>query len=312
DAVLFNNLSLAFDYFDISREGLIMNSPIPAVLGTQSFMDNIGITAYSGFDLSVRYTYKQGNNLSFSVGVNVGHYSSEVVESNELDYPFPWIGSEGRPSDAIYGLEAEGLLTEADIEGGPNQLFGPVSPGNIKYKDLNGDDAVQDFIDEKMIGHNRPRYNYGIDLKVKYQNFNLYVLGYGLSDYDITIRNNPYFFTYGNNKYSAYVQANRWTMDNPDVNAAHPRLTSGSNNNDDRNSSYWLINGGFFKIKNVELSYTFNESVIPKISMLKVFLRGTNLLTFSAIEDLDPENLDFGISTYPSMRTFTTGLSITF
>ncbi len=171
---------------------------------------------------------------------------------------------------------------------------------------------MQGFIDEEMIGHSRPRYNYGIDLNVKYQNFSLYILGYGLGNYDINIRNTPYFYASGNNKYSAYVQENRWTMDNPDAEAAHPRLTTGTSSNDDRNSSYWLIDGGFFKIKNVELSYTFKKAAIPKLSMMKLFLRGTNLLTFSAIQDLDPENLSFGISSYPSMRTFSTGLSISF
>jgi len=312
DAVLFNSLTFGMNYFNINQDGNIMNAPIPAVLGTQSYMDNIGITAYSGFDLSVRYTYKKSDNLYFSIGVNGGHYISEVIESNELDYPFPWIGTEGRPSDAIYGLQALGLLTEADIDGETTQLFGSVLPGNIKYDDVNDDGVVQDFIDEEMIGHSRPRYNYGIDLNVKYKNFSLYILGYGLANFDINIRNNPYFYASGNNKYSKYVQENRWTMDNPDVDASHPRLTTGTSSNDDRNSSYWLIDGGFFKIKNVELSYSFSEEAIPNVSMMKIFLRGTNLLTFSDIEDIDPENLGFGISSYPSMRTFSTGLSISF
>jgi TonB-linked SusC/RagA family outer membrane protein len=311
DAVLLNSLFLSVDYYDILREGLIMNSPVPTILGTDTYMENIGVNNYSGIDMSVNYTYQQSDKISISIGLRGGYATSEVISSNEVEYPFPWIGTVGNPTDAIYGLVADGLLTEADLEG-TNQLFGPVSEGNIKYLDLNEDDVVQEFIDEKLIGNSRPRYNYGLDVHIIYRNFSLYVLGYGLADYDVNIRNNNYFYGYGNNKYSAYLMENRWVPESPDAGARHPRLTTGTNNNDNRNSTYWLVDGSFFKIKNVEFAYLFDNLPVNQVKGFKLFLRGTNLITFSNLKDLDPENIGFGVNTYPSMRTFTTGLSLSF
>ena len=311
DLKLFNSLFIAADYYNIEREGIILNAPVPSIIGTSSYMDNIGANNYSGFDLSVDYTYATANEFSLSFGLRAGYAVSEVIASNEVEYPYPWIGSVGNPTDAIYGLVADGLLSEADLEQ-TNQMFGTVMAGNIRYTDLNEDGAVQSFIDEKLIGHSRPRYNYGITVNVRYKKAGIYILGYGLADYDINVRNNPYFYAYENRKYSAHVAENRWTLDNPDPEARHPRLTTGTSNNDDRNSSYWLIDGSFFMIKNIELSYRFDGRENGNIPGVMLFLRGTNLFTVSGLRELDPGNTDLGISTYPSMRTFTTGFSLSF
>ena len=166
-----------------------------------------------------------------------------------------------------------------------------------------------------MIGHTNPRFTYGLNFSLRYKGIQLYVLGYGMSRRDVNVQNNPYYHSYGNDKYSKYILDNAWTEGfNEDPNALHPRLTTGNLRNDNLTSTYWLRNAAFFKIKNVELSYNLPEVVTNSlnISRIRLFVRGTNLLTFSEIEELDPENLNLGVTTYPYARTFTGGISVNF
>lgn len=315
DAVLMKDrIELGLNLYDILREGIIMRSPVPLINGSRNFFENIGAERYNGVDLSLIYKSVHNKSFKFSLGFNVGYNISEVIASNNVEYPFEWMKREGKPVDAFFGLVSKGLLSNEVHLSDPLQTFGAVNAGNISYKDLNNDGLVQSAIDEKMIGHTTPRYNYGIQVNLHYKNLGLYILGYGLADYDLNIRNNSYFYAYGNNKYSDFVMQNRWTAENPDPSARHPRLTSGSNSNDNRNSTYWLIDGSFYTIKNMELSYTFPAMVTERygINNLLLFLRANNLLTFSKVKDLYPGNINFGVSTYPLMRTISTGLSVSF
>lgn len=299
-----DRLYLGIDYYRILMEGIVLSAPVPAVVGTGSYYENIGIERYWGYDLSVKYNGSIRDDLIYTLGMQAGCNESEVVVSNDIDYPFEWMGREGYPTDAIFGLLSGGLLTEDDLSGNYTQTFGEALPGNIKYRDLNGDGVIQSEVDEKMIGQSRPRYNFAVSLDLRYRDFSFHILGYGQEGYDINIRNNPYYYAYGRHKYSDYVMKNHWVQDDPDPGASHPRLTTGNSSNDNRNSTYWLIDGGFFSIKNVEVKYEFTR--------LSVFIRANNLFTFSGIRDLDPVNLDFGVSTYPSMRTLTIGMKTIF
>jgi len=314
DAVLIKDrIELGLNFFDILRDGIIMSSPIPLINGSSNYFENIGSERYNGIDLSFVYKNVQNKSFKYSFGFNAGYNISEVLASNNVEYPYEWMKREGKPVDAFFGLVSEGLLSEEVLLNGPLQTFGTVNDGNISYCDLNEDDLVQSSIDEKMIGHTTPRYNFGIQVNLHYRNFDLYILGYGLADYDVNIRNNSYFYAYGNNKYSDFVMQNRWTTEHPDPSARHPRLSSGSNSNDNRNSSYWLMDGSFFTIKNMELSYKFPSTTEKHgVNNLLLFVRANNLLTFSKVKDIDPGNINFGVSTYPSMRTISTGLSVSF
>ncbi|MCF8379000.1 MAG: SusC/RagA family TonB-linked outer membrane protein [Bacteroidales bacterium] len=315
DAILFSGrLSIGMDYYEIQREGMIMLSPIPSILGTRNYWDNIGAEQHRGFDLSLAFRNLSTETFSYSVGLNAGYNISEVLASNEVDFPYEWMKRVGNPADAIYGLVAEGLLSENDLNNEPIQTFGEVKQGNIKYKDLNDDGLVMSAIDEKMIGHYDPRISYSIHFNLSYKNFGLFILGYGLADYDVNIRNNPYYYAYGNNKYSEFVLNNSWSPENPNSEARHPRLTAGTNSNDNRNSSYWLVDGGFFSIQKLEFSYKIPETFLVKndLADLTFFIRGKNLYSISKEKELDPANRNFGVLTYPSMRTFVLGLSLSF
>jgi TonB-dependent starch-binding outer membrane protein SusC len=316
DGVFFKNkLILQLDYYNNRTKGIVMGAMVPGVMGMTSYYDNIGENKYQGVDGYISYSDKIGD-FSYSFGANAGFNTSEIIADNLPEYEYEWLNHVGNPVDAIYSFNALGLFKdEDDIANSPEQTYGAVLPGNIKYEDLNGDGKVTSNYDKKMIGHTDPRFTYGVNLNIGYKRVQLYILGYGMSHRDVDVQSNVYYHMFGNNKYSKYIQENAWTKGyNEDPNALHPRLTTGNVRNDNLTSTYWLRNTAFFKIKNVELSYMLPEVVTNqlKISNIKLFVRGTNLLTFSEINELDPENLSLGVTKYPSARTFTGGLAINF
>lgn len=315
DGVFLNKkLSVQLDYYFMNKKGLVQSAMVPSIVGLTNYYDNVGENNYYGVDGYISYSDKIGG-ISYQVGINGGFNDSEVVANNQPDQDYEWLNRTGRPVDAIFGFSAAGLFkNQADIESSPEQTYGAVLPGNIKYNDLNNDGVVTSNYDQEMIGHTNPRFTYGIDVTLKYKGFQLYVLGYGMSKRDVNVQANKYYHIYGNDKYSEYIKDNAWTTDNPNENALHPRLTTGSVRNDNLNSTYWLRNVAFFKIKNVELSYMLSKEITEKLklSSTRFFVRGTNLLTFSEIKDLDPENLNLGVSTYPMTRTFTGGVTVNF
>ncbi len=316
DGIFLNNrLTLQFDYYSMRISGIVMGAVVPGIMGMTGFYDNVGENQYKGVDGSVSFTDNIGA-FSYTIGVNGGFNTSEVIADNLPEYEYEWLNHVGNPTDAIYSFTALGLFADsADIADSPEQTYGAVQPGNIKYDDLNDDGKVTSNNDKEMIGHTNPRFTYGLNLRLRFKGIQLYVLGYGMSKRDVDVQGNRYYHSYGNDKYSTYIMDNAWTLGaNEDPNAMHPRLTTGSVRNDNLTSTYWLRNAAFFKIKNVELSYDLPESLIDKlnISNIRLFVRGTNLHTLSEIKDLDPENMNLGVSTYPSARTFTGGLSVNF
>lgn len=310
-----NRLNLQLDYYVMSTTGIVQGAMVPGIIGLTNYYDNIGENKYNGMDGYISFSDKIGD-FHYSLGANAGFNTSEVIADNLPAYKYDWLNHVGNPTDAIYSFTALGLFKdEDDITNSPEQTYGAVSPGNIKYKDINDDGKVTSNYDKEMIGHTDPRFTYGVNLSLGFKGVQLYVLGYGMSQRDVDVQGNGYYHRYGNDKYSAYIQENAWTLgNNEDPNALHPRLTTESVRNDNLTSTYWLRNAAFFKIKNVELSYELPDGVTDqlKISNIKFFIRGTNLLTFSEIKDLDPENLNLGVTTYPSAKTFTGGIAINF
>ncbi len=310
-----NRLTIQLDYYTKRTKGIVMGAMVPGIMGMTSYYDNIGENQYQGVDLNINFADKMGD-FRYSFGANAGFNTSEIIADNLPEYEYAWLNHVGNPVDAIYSFSALGLFKdEDDIANSPEQTYGAVLPGNIKYEDLNGDGKITSNYDRKMIGHTDPRFTYGLNMNVGYKGIQLFILGYGMSRRDVDVQSNPYYHMSGNNKYSKYILDNAWTLgNNEDQNALHPRLTTGSVRNDNLISTYWLRNAAFFRIKNAELSYMLPESVTDqlKLSNIKLFVRGTNLLTFSEINELDPENLNLGVTHYPSTRTFTGGLAINF
>lgn len=164
-----------------------------------------------------------------------------------------------------------------------------------------------DETDRKVIGNTFPRTFLGIDLNLKYKGWGLYVLGTAQLGMD-KLLNNRYYWGHDEGKYSVKMLDRYHPEYNP--NGTMPRLTTTGGENNYRDSDFWMENAGFFRLKNVELSYTFTN--IPAIQKLKLYARGTNLLTVSKIKDLDPEVMGAGLTNFPVLMSVVGGFSLTF
>lgn len=315
DALMFEkSLWLTFGYFNNLNDDLIATGAdeVPGVTGHNAALPWRNCQAYrlSGVEGELNYTMRFGD-FRMSVGGNFTYGISNVVEDPEPNYPtdgtYDGIIILDKPADAIFGYEVIGeFQDETDIENSPVQTFGAVFPGDLKYDDRNMDGII-DSRDRTVIGNNSPRIQYGITLDFYHKGFNLNILGMGYGAYERQL-NNSYYQVFGTRKYSDIVITGL-----PNGNP-HPKLSIRDLDNNFVSSDYWTISGSYFKLRSVELGYTFPLEMTRKIkiSKCKVFTRGFNLFTISKIKKLDPESINAGINNYPLMTSVSAGLTVSF
>lgn len=254
------------------------------------------------------YYARRFRDFSLRIGGNFCYGYSEVTKDADIQWPddLKSLAKTRRDGD-VKGYHVIGLFEDQnDINSSPVQTFGKVYPGDFKYEDVNGDNVI-DERDRKVIANTRPEIQYGIDIHLQYKGVNLDILGYGIAGFERMLTT-KYYQIYGDRKYSDVLKTGL-----PNGNQ-HPAVRANESVNNFVNSDWWVVNGGYFKIRNVELGYTLPHNLSKKIGLniLKFFVRGTNLLTISKIDDLDPESLDAGVGNFPLATTITGGLSFSF
>lgn len=305
-----NRLKLEVNYFNELRDNIIgSNSAQQAnVIGDFVSFANIGKVRNYGIDANMQWGDRNGD-FSYQVGANLTWSKNKLLKWDEPQYPDAYTRVIGKPTDAMIGYQSLGLFGKNVPLQGANQLLGRFQEGDIAYADLNGDGMV-DSRDKKMLGNSHPRTSLGIDVNLQYKNWGLYLLGTAEFGLDVW-KNNSYYWNKGEEKYSKVVAERYHPINNPS--GTYPRLTTTQGENNFVNSSFWMENGSFFRLKNVELSYTIvcekENSIVKKI---KLFGRGTNIFVLSKEKDLDPEMMNAGLTNYPVYTTLTGGLTVTF
>lgn len=266
---------------------------------------NYGQEVYKGVEFGLNLNKSVGN-WSFFLGANMLYVTSERTKVDEVwdnDYQY----RKGHPADATFGLEALGLFRDqADIDNSPLQAFGVVKPGDIKYKDQNGDGIV-DTNDEVFVRRWQSPFSGGLQLKVSYKNLSLYVLGEGRSGME-SFMEGDYYWVDGNNKYSALVR-NSWTESTQNT-ASYPRLSSQTNNNNHRRSTYWLYNNDYFSIQKIQLTYKMPEKISKALMMknMDVFVDASDVYEFSKNRKIRETR----VNGEPYYRTFSIGVKASF
>lgn len=301
------------NYFREVRNGTMSQHSVAysGLIGGYLPWINLGKVLNQGVDASLSWSDADAQgHFRYTVGVNFTYSKNRVETANELRNIEEYRKSVGRPTSAIFGQVTEGLFgRDVALEGHPAQMFGPYGVGDIAYRDLNGDQVVDDR-DQTMLGQSFPLTVWGVNIDLRYKGFGLYVLGTAETGVQKLLTNN-YYWNKGEDAYSVTARDRYHPTNNPD--GKYPRLTTTAGTNSYRNSDFWLEDAGFFRLKNVELSYTLtNRKPTGFCKQCKFFVRGTNLFVLSKIKDLDPECLDAGLTNYPVYRTFTGGVSITF
>ncbi|WP_316828522.1 TonB-dependent receptor [Pedobacter miscanthi] len=320
DYSLFHDkFSGAVDYFRERREGIYMSRNfLPGFVGLENNPSaNVGEVKAHGFDGS--FTFKQKiNNIDLTLRGNATYSKNEIIERDEENTIYAYKLQEGHRVDQARGLIDLGLFKDYDdIRNSPRQSFGDVMPGDIKYKDINGDGVIDDNDIVAIGATTRPNLTYGFGMSASWKglDINVHFQGIGKSTYFIN-GSSVYMFSLGQNWgniLSEVANSNRWTLGaNEDPNAAYPRLTYGPNANNYRSSTYWLRDGSYLRLKTLDIGYSLPKSLVNKahLNNVRFFFIGTNLFTFSKFKLWDPE---LGSSTgkvYPLSKTLSLGVSV--
>ena len=310
DAKFLNQkLALEVSYYNYIIDGALVqiNNVLPYTAGLQGARPtyNFNKTQYNGVTADLHFTNRVGE-FEYTIGANATTTLSKALKYDEPNYRSDYQKHTGKAADAIFGMVYEGkFATDAETTVIPQLFDATLKAGDLKYKDMNGDGFIDDN-DQAMIGHSSPRLFYALNVTLKYKNIELFILGNGRAFYDIALTNSYYWNGWGDNTYSNFVANN--------VGGAYPRLTYYKVNNNFLTSSYWLTKGDYFKIQNIELSYTIPAKWLQFMGSrgIKIYIRGANLLTLSKVKDVDPESINSGVTVYPLFKTFSGGVKFNF
>lgn len=315
-------LEVQADVFFEKRTNILMErSDIPTTMGLVAKpRANVGKASGNGFEVSLDYTHSFPNQL-WLIGRGTFTYATGRFDLyEEPNYSLdgtPWRAKTGQKIGQRWGYVAERLFVdEADIKNSPQQTFGEYLPGDIKYKDIN-DDGIVNNKDMVPIGYpeNAPEIIYGFGLSGGYKNFDLsfYFQGSARSSFWIDPRLIQPFNNGGQNALLQVVADSHWSEENRDLFAFWPRLSDYEVGNNIESSTWWMRNGAFIRLKNVEMGYTFPTKWTEKawISKMRLYVNGMNLLAFSKFKMWDPEMRGDGLG-YPIQRMFNAGIQIDF
>ncbi len=319
-----DKLSANVDYFEERRDGIYMKrNYLPDMVGLESTSSaNVGIVKTKGFDGRFDFKQKVGA-VDITVRGTITYSKNEILEKDEKNTIYPYQQEEGYRVDQNKGLIALGLFKDYDdIRNSPTQDYGTYQPGDIKYKDVNGDGVVNDQDIVAIGSTSRPNLIYGMGTTGRWKNLdvNVHFQGAGKSNFPIYGKC-VYAFSEGmwGNVMSGLVNSDRWiseeisgdpSTENP--NAKYPRLSYGGNDNNYRNSTYWLRDGSYLRLKTVDLGFTIPKRIVNKfhIDNARISLVGTNLITWSKFKLWDPEMGSPRGEKYPPSRSITFGLSV--
>ncbi|WP_430815306.1 TonB-dependent receptor [Carboxylicivirga sp. RSCT41] len=315
-------IGLTFDYYArITDDILVEQTDILPETGISNLpYKNVGKVNNSGIELALTHQKSFGD-FSYNVGFNMAYIKNEITDLGDGIDKLPpsgyWINQVGHAIGSFYMYEADGLYSTDDIANGDVVEFGgyDIEAGMVKLVDQDGDGEIT-ADDRTIVGSDVPDFTYGINIDLSYKGFTLSALGQGISGVKVYMDNeaSQAFF---NSSVPREWQLDNWTPDNQE--ARYPKLFKENDLRYQYNSiqsSYWLFNADYFRIKNITLGYDLPKSLVSSIGLekVRVFVSGDNMFTIRGdkrMEDFDPERSS-GRGAQLGMKTYTGGVSVTF
>ena len=335
DASLLNNqMDVVFDWYARTTSDMLAQIAMPRTMGTATIpYTNIGEMRNTGFDLGINYKNKIGN-FRYQVGASISHYKNEVIKLNDdpnatlfgFSTRLPPISAtkRGLPIAGFYGYIVDGVIKD-DAEAATAPKFGTYTrAGTFKFRDVNGDGVIT-AADRTILGNPHPDFTYGLNLNVGYKNWDLTVFGQGSQGNKIFnyVRYWTDFNTFQGNR-SKDILYNSWKKQG-DI-AKLPRLNSGDATSQ-QVSSYFIEDGSYMRIKNIQLTYTIPSSWLKRVGLTsgQIYIQGQNLFTITKYTGLDPDinlrtsgndnqDIHMGIDegAYPVAKSYLVGVRIGF
>lgn len=315
-SILDEHLSGSFDYFIEKRHDILTTrNTAPNFIAITMPVVNIGKVDNKGFELVLKWNHSIGD-FKYWINGNLSYAKNKIVYKDEIPHKYPWLYETGQSVGQPFGFIFDGFVTEADLESGklPDHKL-DLKPGDAKYKDLNGDNIIDDN-DQCPIGNPiYPQLTAGITAGFEYKGFDFSMLWAGSGKVSRFISAGLRVpFGGGNYGLLQYMIDDHWTPETAET-AKTPRFSGAANaNNYTRNSTLWLKDASYIRLKNVQIGYTFKGEWMKKIHLknMRIYASGENLLTFDHLKIADPEATDDKQFQYPLQMIFNIGLNLNF
>tara|TARA_R110001592_G_scaffold8105_2_gene44610 strand:+ start:154034 stop:157282 length:3249 start_codon:yes stop_codon:yes gene_type:complete len=306
---LWGKLDVSADYYVRRTKDILLALNIPQTIGLSAPFQNAGEVVNKGYELMVNYRNKVGE-LNYSIMLNYSDVRNEIIDMRGIENTGLTVNREGYPIGSFFGYVDQGLFQSQEEVDNHADQFGNIAPGDIKYKDADGDGMINDR-DLAVIGSPIPRHTFGARLNADYKgfDFSIFLQGVGKADGYLFGQGIMPFFLGGTVQEQ---HKDHWTPTNTD--AAYPRLAWNQTNNE-QNSSFWMRNAAYLRGQNIQLGYSFTEAALAPLNIqgLRIYLSGRNLFTVhNFYEGYDPEAPISNGGWYPQMATYTMGLNVNF
>lgn len=316
--LLDNSLNFTFDYFQNLTYDILIGLPVPTTFGGGNPIQNAGTVQNAGWEASVNYNFKTGK-VQHSLSGNLSDSRNKVIDTKGKEwingYDINTIIREGYAINSYYAYRSDGYFqNEAEVLAGPYLEGVTPKPGDIRYIDKDGDGVIKPDDDRFVLGNQFPRFGFGLNYSFNVKGFDFSMLWQGVGQRSVWLRGESVEAFHNNNEGPVFdYHIDRWTPNNPD--ASYPRLTVGTEStNNAAKSDFWIQNGAYARLKNLQIGYTIPTNLTKKIAIenVRVFVSGQNLLTLSKMGGgWDPETTgSTGGRIYPVAKVMSIGLSV--
>lgn len=310
EATLLNRIDISLDVFNQDRYDILAypNRTLPQFTGMNFPTLNVGKSNNKGFEAMIRFSSDKTREFQYFAQIDLFYAKNKIVYNSEATQLYDYLYRAGRAINQPFAYQALGFFKDAaDIASSAKQTFSSVVvPGDIKYKDQNGDGVInqQDLYPVGNTG--LPSLTTGVHLGLKYKGFDLDMMLQGVSGRTVYLSGN-YFFAFQSNAKVSEIALGRWTPETANT-ATYPRLSASNNLNNFQYSSFWQRNGDFIKLRSVELGYSLPKTILNRVKLnnARFFINGTNLFSLDHMDFTDPET----ITGYPAVKTFSLGIRV--
>ncbi|MCF0064625.1 TonB-dependent receptor [Dyadobacter chenwenxiniae] len=325
-----NRIVLEADYYISRSDGLLLDVPVPIVSGFNSVFKNIGKLQNKGLELNLT-THNLKGALGWTSQLNFSRNRNKVLALGKDNAPMiyqPGFGMEsinqvGQPIFSFYGYRYDGVyMNQGQIDADPSH-YASAKPGDGRYVDINGD-GVLNAKDRTIIGNYAPDFIWGFTNNLTYKGFDLSVLIQGVQGSDVYDNNIHRSMLYHEGRNYYKEMTNRWRSEQEPGDGYHYKLTVDLDGYEKTASSYWIVDGSYFRVKSLTAGYTFPSGILSKLNLesLRIYVNGQNLFTHKNAPIFDPENFNGSAtsatargvthSPYPSAKVYTFGVNIGF
>jgi TonB-linked SusC/RagA family outer membrane protein len=319
-------ISFELDVYKELRKDIlaIRSAQIPATYGGPLPAENVGEVENKGIELTISHRKRLSNNITYNVSANMTYAKNKIIAAPQGANVPAAFSVLGRSIGSYYGYKAIGIIRDSATYNayGKTTAF-PAGLGDIMYEDVNKDGVIDNGDRQWLTTGAIPELVYGISGGIQYKGFELSVLFQGATNVNQQLTQNAGFAFFNGGRVTA-EWLDRWTPDNP--NASYPRLSTNATATTNNyqvpggpaygvgGNSFWIKDASYLRLKNIELSYTFNPSILSKIgaSSLRVFATGQNLVTWTKMNNVDPENTNGSGWYYPVQAVYNFGLNLQF